>query len=224
MSSKSINRQRQSIRRLPAVASVPMIIMFVLLMLIFIVYGGRLSLLNFRYETIETALVAALFSGAVYNTDELANTGNIVILESDKNMAGGQGILPDKVFNASYDLFIQCLMANLGLEADFTMPDGYIIGAVSIDEYRVYNYIVDDGGYHILEVGRSAAGYYVVRHPDNTEVYVDANSDRVAVKETSVYAKISFAMQAAGGSVLGVGGDVNNYTLTRLIAAKEKQK
>ena len=102
------------------------------------------------------------------------------------------------------------------------MPGGYIIGAVSIEEYRVYNYITDDAGYHILEVGYGAAGGYVVRHPDNTDVYVDANATRVAVRETSVYAKISFAMQPSGGSILGVGGDVDTYTLTRLIAAKEK--
>lgn len=222
MSSKYTRNRQRSIKRKPAFAMLPMIIVAVLMMMVFINYGLRINALNYTYESIENALVAALFSGAVYNPGILADTGCIVIMESNKNLSQAQDIIPDTVYENSYRIFKECLKADLGLADDFTMPGGAVSGPVKIEEYRVYNYIIDENGYHVLEVGSSGEGNYAVRHPDNTPVYVQANSGSVEIKETSVYGKISFIMQPAGGSVLGADSPEDRYVLTRLVAARER--
>ena len=222
MNLKYIRSRRRSIKRKPAVAFLPMIVMAVLMMVVFVNYGLRINALNYTYESIENALVAALFSGAVYNPGIMADTGCIVILESGKNIYEGQNIIPDSVYENSYRIFTECLKANLGLADDFTMPGGAVSGPVKIEEYRVYNYVTDENGYYVIEVGSNGAGNYVIRHPDNTPVYVQANSGNVEVKETSVYGKISLSMQPAGGSVLGTDSPEDRYVLTRLVAARER--
>lgn len=224
MSSRYIRSPRRSIKRKPAVASLPIIVMAVLMMLIFVNYGLRLNALNYNYESIENALVAALFSGAVYNPELLADTGNIIILDHGKDIAQAQGVLPDITFDNSYKIFRECLKTNMKLSDDFTSPDSSITSSISIDEYRVYNYIADDNGYHVIEMGINDSGScYVVRHPDNIPVYVQANEQSIEIVETSVYGKISFNMQPSGGSVFGTTAQNGRYTLARLVAAKERR-
>ena len=222
MNLKYIRSQPRSIKRKPALAILPMVIVAVLMMMVFTNYGIRINALNYTYESIENALVAALFSGAVYNPVILAETGCIVILESEKDISDAQSVMPDTVYDNSYRIFNECLKINLKLKDDYTMTSGNISGPIKIEEYRVYNYITYENGYYVLEVGSNDAGNYVVRHPDNTPVYVQANSGSVEIKETSVYGRISFMMQPAGNSVLGVDSPEDRYVLTRLVAAKRK--
>jgi hypothetical protein len=91
-----------------------------------------------------------------------------------------------------------------------TIKEQGMYGKVGIISYRVYNYIVDDAGWHITECGIKDGGAYTLRYPDNTDVYVTANDGMLKITETSVYAQISFTLEGLG-----------DYKLTRLVAVTD---
>ena len=102
------------------------------------------------------------------------------------------------------------------------MTDNGIVGTVSILEYRVYNYIENEDGFYITEIGLNNGQGYVISHNLNEPVYVSANDSVVEITETSVYGKIGFKFKlAARASWLAAMPEdyfEKNYTLTRLIS------
>ncbi len=169
-----------------------------------------------NYEKIDTALTDSLIAGGVINLTEFGKTGKVMIQD------GYEPSVWDSYFNNSYRLFCDCLKSNLRLDDEYNATvDNGIVGAVSILEFRVYNYIEDEDGFYITETGLNKGQGYVIKHERNEPVYVNANDSQVEIKETSVYGRIGFrfrlAKRASWLSGMPERYFEDDYTLTRLI-------
>ena len=183
----------------------PMIVILVFFMCIFLNLIFRKGILQYDYERLDSGLTYALLAGAVINLDEYAASGNIIIADSVKPEIG------DSTFTYSYSCFIDSLKADLGLDGsmNFTGTPG-LDGTVEVVEYKVYNYIEDDAGWHVTECGISGGQQYVIEGQNNVKITVPANDGMVEITETSVYAQIAFMLN---------GGE--RYTLSRLIGVTQ---
>ena len=95
-----------------------------------------------NYEKIDTALTDSLLAGGVINLTAFGKTGKVMIQD------GYEPSVWDSYFNNSYRLFCDCLKSNLRLDDEYNATvDNGIVGAVSILEFKVYNYIEDEDGF-----------------------------------------------------------------------------
>lgn len=219
MSLRFIRSQLRSIRlrtKKDGVALLPLCTVMIVFLMLMANFMYRRELIQINYEKIDTALTDAILAGGVINYSEFGRTGRVMIQESTEPSVW------DSYFNNSYQLFYECLKANLRLdEGGNATVDNGIVGAVSILEYRVYNYIENEDGFYITEIGLNNGQGYYVQYNLNEPVYVRANDSVIEIKETSVYAKIGFRFRlAVRASWLAAMPDDNfekDYTLTRLI-------
>ena len=183
----------------------PMIVMLVFFMCIFLSLIFRKGVLQYDYERLDSGLTYALLAGAVINLDEYVASGNIIIADSVNPEIG------DSTFTYSYYCFLDSLKADLGLDEgmSFTGTPG-LYGTVEVVEYKVYNYIENDAGWHVTECGISGGQQYVIEGQNNVKITVPANDGTVEITETSVYARIAFCLNG-----------VERYTLTRLIGVTQ---
>ena len=176
--------------------------MLVVFMCFFIVFTFRRSALEYSYEQTDSNLIYSLLAAAIINLDEYVRSGNLIVSD------GAEPEVGDRAFVNSYARFVECLRADLGLDDDMrSVKEQGLCGGVEIVSYRIYNYVTDDSGWHITECGINNGQPYTLRYPDNVRVYVQANDGMVCIKETSVYARISFTLEKLG-----------SYRLTRLVA------
>ena len=218
MSSGFIRHLLQSIKKKKdGVAVLPLCIVVIGFLVLLSNFMYRRQLVQINYENIDTALTDSLLAGAIINYSEFGRTGKVMIQDGDEPSVW------DSCFDNSYRLFTECLKANLRLDEGYNaMTDNGIVGTVSILEYRVYNYIENEDGFYITEIGLNNGQGYVISHNLNEPVYVSANDSVVEITETSVYGKIGFKFKlAARASWLAAMPEdyfEKNYTLTRLIS------
>lgn len=160
------------------------------------------GVLQYDYERLDSGLTHALLAAAVVNLEEYALSGNLIIADSVEPEIG------DKTFANSYNCFLEAIKADLKLDAGmhFIGTPG-LYGTMEVLEYKVYNYIQDDAGWHVTECGIKGGQFYVHEGQNNTSVMVEANDGMVEIRETSIYAKIAFSLDGMG-----------EYILKRLIA------
>ena len=215
--SKFIKSLRQSINRKKDGAAVfPLCAVIVIFLVMLCNFMYRRNFIQINYEKIDTSLTDALLAGGVINYSEFGRTGRVMIQE------GEEPSVWDSCFNNSYRLFDECLKANLRLDDEYNATvDNGIIGAVSILEYRVYNYIETEEGFYITEMGLDNGRGYAMRHNLNEQVYVNANNSVVQISETAVYGKIGFRFRLATRTpwLKGMPEQYfeDAYTVTRII-------
>ena len=150
------------------------------------------------------------------NLTEFGKTGKVMIQD------GYEPSVWDSYFNNSYRIFCDCLKSNLRLDDEYNATvDNGIVGAVTILEFKVYNYIEDEDGFYITETGLNKGQGYAIKHERSERVYVDANDSQVEIMETSVYGRIGFRFRLAKRTSWLSGMPEryfeDDYTLTRLI-------
>lgn len=218
MSLGFIRHLRQSIKKKKdGIAVLPLCIVVIGFLMLLSNFMYRRQLIQINYENIDTALTDSLLAGGVINYSEFGRTGRVMIQDGDEPSVW------DGCFDNSYRLFTECLKANLRLDDEYNaMTDNGIVGTVSILEYRVYNYIENEDGFYITEIGLNNGQGYAISHNLNEPVYVNANDSVVEITETSVYGKIGFRFKLAtrGSWLIAMPENYfeKNYTLTRLIS------
>lgn len=186
----------------------PMVMMLVVFMSAFIVYTYKRDMLEYQCEQIDANLTYSLLASAVVNLTEYAQSGNLVIAD------GGEPACADRAFLEAYLSFVDCLKCNMSLGENMENLNSVgLCGDVKIVFYKIYNYIADEDGFHVVECGISGGQAYTVRYADDKPVRVRANGGTVEICETSVCAEITF-------NIDGIG----EYSLTRLVAVTDKNK
>lgn len=93
-------------------------------------------------------------AASIINLNEYARTGNLIISDN------AEPTVWDAAFVNSYVRFVDCLKNNLGLNDEMeTIKEQECTEKSGLFSYRVYNYIADDAGWHITDVGLRTAGH-----------------------------------------------------------------
>lgn len=197
------NRQRR-IRAVSEASAglMPMVMMIVVFMSTFIVYTYKRDMLEYECQQLDGNLTYSLLASAVVNTEVYAESGNPVIADSVEPDSG------DSAFFRAYMRFIDCFRCNMSSGGDMSSESASgMCKDIKIVYYKIYNYIVDEEGFRIVECGISDGQAYTLRHAQNKHVKVQANGGIVDIEETSVCAEITFNIEGIG-----------EYSFTRLIA------
>jgi hypothetical protein len=151
-----------------------MLLSIVSLLIAFSINNNKISIMN---NKVEDSLVAANLASATVDLEKYATDGIIANIE-------------DEDIIQSYNSFVKALKHNLGLDNNFKIKkEGSIISSkINIDKFIIYSDLKNN--IQVSEVSNGNINSYTVK-----SIKTPNGKD---IKDTTIYAKISFKVSTMG--------------------------
>ncbi len=187
-------------------ASVYVVSVFVLILSIIVwLYTFQTRTINAVRDELDSRLLVSLLGAATINVEEYGRTGQRVIHaaytgEGDIFGAEENASYPDACLEGALKRLNNLLQTNLKLDGGGQGSRPVIASPVTLEEFKVLNvYDSGEGEQQVYEFIWNNGVWNEVTHGINEAVYVPGAGDRghatALVEDTTVYAKISFAIE-----------------------------
>lgn len=154
-------------------------IMLVLITVILILFGYRISVIRHTKNVVEDALAASNLAAAVVDLTKFSETNELVISDC----------------TGAYDKFQKALKENLHLTEDFKADNSMLIsGIVTIHSFTIYNIVGND----ITETSVDAYGNQSTRLYSGSKGHMHT-PDGKTITSPTIYSKIGFAIKGYWG-------------------------